>query len=120
MTFTNKAAREMKDRIVQLIGDPAHSLWMGTFHSFFQGYWVKKLGFGQDFTITNSDAQTVIKQILQELNYDQTIKPRTIQYKISDAKNQLIDTEIYKKFIGSTLDDITSKVYTIYKKRLKE
>ena len=62
------------------------------------------------------------KEILQELNYDpKQIKPRTIQYKISDAKNQLIDSEIYaKKFIGSTLDDITSKVYTIYKKRLKE
>ncbi len=126
LTFTNKAAREMKDRIVQLIGDPAHSLWMGTFHSVFSRILrveAKKLGFGQDFTIYDtSDAETVIKQILRELNYDpKQIKPRTIHYKISDAKNQLIDPDTYaKKFIGSTLDDVTSKVYTIYKKRLKE
>ena len=126
LTFTNKAAREMKDRIVQLIGDPAHSLWMGTFHSVFSRILrveAKKLGFGQDFTIYDtSDAETVIKQILQELNYDpKQIKPRTIQYKISDAKNQLIDPDTYaKKFIGSTLDDITSRVYKIYKKRLKD
>ena len=126
LTFTNKAAREMKDRIVQLIGDPAHSLWMGTFHSVFSRILrveAKKLGFGKDFTIYDtSDAETVIKQILQELNYDpKQIKPRTIHYKISDAKNQLIDPDTYaKKFIGSTLDDITSKVYTIYKKRMKD
>ncbi|MBK97985.1 MAG: hypothetical protein CL672_04240 [Balneola sp.] len=126
LTFTNKAAREMKDRIVQLIGEPAHNLWMGTFHSVFSRILrveAKKLGFGQDFTIYDtSDVETVIKQILQELNYDpKQIKPRTIHYKISDAKNQLIDPKIYaKKFIGSTLDDITSKVYKIYKKRLKD
>lgn len=126
LTFTNKAAREMKDRIVQLIGDPAHSLWMGTFHSVFSRILrveAKKLGFSKDFTIYDtSDAETVIKQILQELNYDpKQIKPRTIYYKISDAKNQLIDPDTYaKKFIGSTLDDITSKVYTIYKKRMKD
>lgn len=126
LTFTNKAAREMKDRIVQLIGDPAHSLWMGTFHSVFSRILrveAKKLGFSKDFTIYDtSDAETVIKQILQELNYDpKQIKPRTIHYKISDAKNQLINPDTYaKKFIGSTLDDITSKVYTIYKKRMKD
>ena len=126
LTFTNKAAREMKDRIVQLIGDPAHSLWMGTFHSVFSRILrveAKKLGFSKDFTIYDtSDAETVIKQILQELNYDpKQIKPRTIYYKISDAKNQLIDPDTYaKKFIGSTLEDITSKVYTIYKKRMKD
>lgn len=126
LTFTNKAAREMKERIVKLIGDSAHQLWMGTFHSVFSRILrveAQALGFGKDFTIYDtSDAETLIKQILQELNYDpKQIKPRTIQYKISDAKNQLVTPELFsKKFIGSTLDDITAKVYKIYRQRLKE
>ncbi|MEL0010758.1 MAG: UvrD-helicase domain-containing protein, partial [Bacteroidota bacterium] len=81
----NKAAREMKERIVKLIGDSAQQLWMGTFHSVFSRILrveAQALGFGKDFTIYDtSDAETLIKQILQELNYDpKQIKPRTIQY----------------------------------------
>jgi len=126
LTFTNKAAREMKDRIKNLIGDKAQKLWMGTFHSIFSKilrFEAKKLGYGQDFTIYDtSDSEQVIKQILQELNFDpKEIKPKTIRNKISDAKNQLIDPESYQnKFVSSTLDDITARVYTIYVKRLKQ
>lgn len=126
LTFTNKAAREMKDRIRNLIGDNAQKLWMGTFHSIFSKilrFEAEKLGYGKDFTIYDtSDSQTVIKQILQELNFDpKEIKPRTIHNKISDAKNQLVDPEQYgQKFVSSTLDDITSRVYNIYVKRLKQ
>lgn len=126
LTFTNKAAREMKDRIKNLIGDKAQKLWMGTFHSIFSKilrFEANKLGYGQDFTIYDtSDSEQVIKQILQELNFDpKEIKPKTIRNKISDAKNQLIDPGSYQnRFVSSTLDDITARVYAIYVKRLKQ
>ena len=126
LTFTNKAAREMKERIRNLIGDNAQKLWMGTFHSIFSKilrFEAEKLGYGKDFTIYDtSDSETVIKQILQELNFDpKEIKPKTIRNKISDAKNQLINPENFEaRFVSSTLDDITAKVYTIYVKRLKQ
>lgn len=126
LTFTNKAAREMKERIYNLIGEKAHKLWMGTFHSIFSKilrFEAEKIGYGTDFSIYDTaDSEMVIKQILQELNLDpKAIKPKTIRNKISDAKNQLVSPDYFKeKFIGSTLDDITSKVYEIYLKRLKQ
>lgn len=126
LTFTNKAAREMKERISTLIGDKAQKLWMGTFHSIFSKilrFEADRIGYGKDFTIYDtSDSETVIKQILQELNFDpKEIKPKTIRNKISDAKNQLITPDTYQnKFVGSTLDDITARVYKIYIERLKQ
>jgi DNA helicase-2/ATP-dependent DNA helicase PcrA len=126
LTFTNKAAREMKDRIQNLIGDKGKKLWMGTFHSIFSKilrFEADKIGYGSDFTIYDSnDSQTVVKQILQELNFDpKEIKPKTIHNKISDSKNQLIAADTYQeKFVSSTLDDITARVYNIYNKRLKQ
>jgi len=126
LTFTNKAAREMKERITKLIGDKAQKLWMGTFHSIFSKilrFEAEKLGYGKDFTIYDtSDSETVIKQILQELNFDpKEIKPKTIRNKISDAKNELITPEDFQnRFVSSTLDDITSRVYKIYQTRLKQ
>ncbi|WP_103663653.1 ATP-dependent helicase [Gracilimonas amylolytica] len=126
LTFTNKAAREMKERIRNLIGDKATKLWMGTFHSIFSKilrFEADKIGYGSDFTIYDSnDSQTVVKQILQELNFDpKEIKPKTIHNKISDSKNQLITADTFQeKFISSTLDDITARVYKIYNKRLKQ
>lgn len=126
LTFTNKAAREMKERITKLIGDKAHKLWMGTFHSIFSKilrFEAEKLGYGKDFTIYDtSDSETVIKQILQELNFDpKEIKPKTIRNKISDAKNQLISPEDFQnRFVSSTLDDITARVFKIYQTRLKQ
>jgi DNA helicase-2/ATP-dependent DNA helicase PcrA len=126
LTFTNKAAREMKERILKLIGDKAQKLWMGTFHSIFSKilrFEAEKLGYGKDFTIYDtSDSEQVVKQILQELNFDpKEIKPKTIRNKISDAKNQLISPNDFQhRFVSSTLDDITSRVYTIYQKRLKQ
>ncbi len=126
LTFTNKAAREMKERILKLIGDKAQKLWMGTFHSIFSKilrFEAEKLGYGKDFTIYDtSDSEQVIKQILQELNFDpKEIKPKTIRNKISDAKNKLISPDNFQhRFVSSTLDDITSRVYSIYQKRLKQ
>ncbi len=125
LTFTNKAAREMQERIQHLIGDKASGLWMGTFHSIFSKilrFEADRIGFKSSFSIYDtSDSENAIKLILKELNFDpREIRPRTIQYKISDAKNQLIKPAMYKqRFVQSTLDDITARVYEIYSQRLK-
>ena len=126
LTFTNKAAREMQERIRNLIGDKATGLWMGTFHSIFSKilrFEADKLGFSSNFSIyDSSDSENAVKLILKELNFDpKEIKPRTIQRKISDAKNQLIMPETYQnRFVNSTLDDITAQVYERYQVRLKQ
>jgi DNA helicase II / ATP-dependent DNA helicase PcrA len=126
LTFTNKAAREMQERIMGLIGEKASGLWMGTFHSIFSKilrFEADKLGFSSNFSIYDtSDSENAIKLILKELGFDpREIKPRTIQHKISDAKNQLILPDTYKsRFVLSTLDDITAQVYEVYQIRLEQ
>jgi DNA helicase-2/ATP-dependent DNA helicase PcrA len=126
LTFTNKAAREMQDRIRNLIGDTASGLWMGTFHSIFSKilrFEAEKIGFSSNFSIYDtSDSENAVKLILKELNFDpREIKPKTIFRKISDAKNQLIDPGNYRtRFVQTTLDDITARVYDIYQTRLKQ
>jgi DNA helicase II / ATP-dependent DNA helicase PcrA len=126
LTFTNKAAREMQERIQNLIGEKASGLWMGTFHSIFSKilrFEAEQIGYKSTFSIyDSSDSENAIKLILKELNFDpREIRPRTIQYKISDAKNQLITPDQYKqRFVQSTLDDITARVYEIYAVRLKQ
>lgn len=126
LTFTNKAAREMKERIQELIGEQAQGLWMGTFHSIFSKILrieADHLGFDSNYTIYDTDdAKNTIKQILRELDYDpKEIRPRTIWDRISDAKNELITPEKYKsRFTRSTLDDITGKVYEVYDQRLRQ
>jgi len=126
LTFTNKAAREMQDRIKLLIGDRASKLWMGTFHSIFSKilrFEAEHIGFDSNFSIYDTaDSESAIKLILGELNYDpREIRPRTIQQKISDAKNQLITPNSYKtRFVNSTLDDITARVFEVYDVRLRQ
>ncbi len=126
LTFTNKAAREMQNRIRSLIGDRAGTLWMGTFHSIFSKilrFEADKIGFDSNFSIYDtSDSESAIKLILGELNYDpREISPRTIQRRISDAKNQLITPNAYKtRFVHSTLDDITARVFEVYDVRLRQ
>src|SRR5690625_222640 len=125
LTFTNKAAREMKERIRQLIGDEARRLWMGTFHSVFSRilrFEAEKIGFTSNYSIYDTDdSKNAIKQLLRENNYDpKEIRPRTIQRLISDAKNELILPDHYReKFVHSTLDDITANIYGQYVDRLK-
>ena len=125
LTFTNKAAKEMKDRIGQLIGESANNLWMGTFHSVFSKilrFEAEKIGFTSNYSIYDADdSKNAVKQLLKENNYDpKEVRPRTIQRLISDAKNELIHPDQYQeKFVYSTLDDITAKIYGQYVKRLK-
>ncbi|WP_069131775.1 ATP-dependent helicase [Rhodohalobacter halophilus] len=126
LTFTNKAAREMQERIQGLIGEKATGLWMGTFHSIFSKilrFEADRIGYNSSYSIYDTtDSENAIKLILKELNFDpREIRPRTIQYKISEAKNQLITPDQYQqRFVQSTLDDITARVFTIYDERLRQ
>ena len=101
LTFTNKAAREMKDRIAKVVGDTnARSLWMGTFHSVFarilrsEGHY---LGYPSNFTIYDTqDALNVLRKVMKELNVDQDIyKPKKVLSRISTYKNNLITVKAY-------------------------
>lgn len=126
LTFTNKAAAEMRERIQKLIGDDANKLWMGTFHSIFARILrmeADKLGYTRDFSIYDTDdSERTIKTIVKELNLDpKEIKPRMLRNRISGAKNQMITPDEYEdKFIKNPLDDVTVQVYKIYLNRLRE
>lgn len=101
LTFTNKAAREMKDRIAKIVGaKEAKNLWMGTFHSVFAKILrieADKLGYPNNFTIYDTDdSKSVIKDILKQLNLDEKVyKPAMVLNRISDAKNKLITAQQY-------------------------
>lgn len=100
LTFTNKAAREMKHRITQIVGPEAKNLWMGTFHSVFAKilrFEGDKLGFPSNFTIYDSnDSQQLIRTIIKEKNLDKDIyKYKQIQSRISSFKNSLITVKAY-------------------------
>lgn len=101
LTFTNKAAREMRERIEQLVGAPtAKRLWMGTFHSIFLRILrqnASRIGFRSDFTIYDTaDSKSLIKTIIKDMGLDEKIyKPSSVQNSISMAKNALISPDAY-------------------------
>lgn len=101
LTFTNKAAREMRERIHALVGgEVASKLWMGTFHSIFSRILrrhAQLIGFKSDFTIyDSSDSKSLIKTIIKEMDLDDKVyKPATVMSAISMAKNALISPEVY-------------------------
>lgn len=125
LTFTNKAAREMKERIARLVGDQAEEAWISTFHSTCARILrrdIEKLGYGRSFTIYDDDDQgTVIKEILKRQNIDEKfLPPREIKAKISDAKNRLLGPDEWfaqtgRDFRSQTLHD----VFVAYEERLK-
>lgn len=131
LTFTNKAAREMKSRIAHMVGeDIARRLWMGTFHSIFSRILRREsehIGFNSDFTIYDSqDSKNLIKTIIKEKELDDKIyKPATIQSRISKAKNALISPDKYEKDKELIADDNynkrprTSEIYNTYWNRCK-
>ena len=122
ITFTNKAAREMKERVVNLVGYDANYIQISTFHSL--GLKILKenyefLGYDKNFIILDSDdTLTVVKKIMKELNMNpKYYNPRELRSKISSAKNELIDPTGFSKV------EFDSKVVTLYKKyceKLKE
>ncbi len=130
LTFTNKAAGEMKERIIQLVGDEGRNLWMGTFHSVFARVLraeATKLGYTSSFTIYDTDdSKSAIKQIVKQLNLDpKTYKPNFVQSRISMAKSNLISPSDYQNNPEIYQTDIDSKrpaigqIYQMYDQRLR-
>ena len=129
LTFTNKAAKEMKERIVKLVGDDARDIWMGTFHSVFARLLRSdgtRLGYTSNFTIYDTDDQkAAIKQIVKQLNLDpKAYKPSFVLNRISMAKSNLLspkdyqeNPEIYQADTDSKRPAI-GKIYQIYDQRL--
>ncbi len=101
LTFTNKAAREMKDRIATMVGqNTSRHLWMGTFHSIFSRILrteAELIGYPSTFTIYDSaDSKNLIKSIIKDMNLDdKTYKPNVVASRISAAKNNLVSSEVY-------------------------
>lgn len=125
ITFTNKAAREMKERIAKMMGGAAEEIWISTFHSMCVRILrrdIDRIGFNRNFTILDSsDQQSVIKGILKEKNIDpKKFDPRAILGSISSAKNELIDPEEYAKTAGGYFEQVVSDVYEEYQKRLRK
>lgn len=132
LTFTNKAAREMKKRIAELVGDRiARYLWMGTFHSVFSRILraeADKLGFTKNFTIyDSSDSNSLIKSIIKGMQLDDKIyKPGLVHSKISAAKNNLITPGAYAGNADMVRSDMHARVprlhevYKIYTEKCKQ
>lgn len=123
ITFTNKAAKEMKNRISAMIGPLAYQMQISTFHSFGLTILKKhydKVGLEKNFTILDSeDSLSVIKKILKENNYDPKFyNPRVIRNKISSAKNELVSPDQLSKFSASELDEVVVMVYRQYQDKL--
>ncbi|MEX3715934.1 DNA helicase PcrA [Cytobacillus horneckiae] len=125
ITFTNKAAREMRERIQNMMGGAADQIWISTFHSMCVRILrrdIDRIGFNRNFTILDStDQQSVIKNILKEKNLDpKKFDPRAILGSISSSKNELITPEEYAKTAGDYFQQVISDVYTDYQKRLRK
>lgn len=119
LTFTNKAANEMKERIVKLVGDKAKDVWMGTFHSMFARVLRKEaplLGYTNSFTIYDSDdSQRAVRRCMEKLNLSvQQIPAQAVCSRISGAKNQLIPPAEYSSLARDFLDEKIGFVYAEY------
>ena len=131
LTFTNKAAREMRERISSLVGeDTASRLWMGTFHSIFCRILRRhadKIGFKSNFTVYDaSDSKSLVRSIIKELKLDdKDYRPGKIASEISWAKNQLISPEAYAADAALVANDKTARrgrlheIYKIYRDRCR-
>jgi len=128
LTFTNKAAGEMRNRIESVVGLEARNIWMGTFHSIFARilrYEADKLGYPSNFSIYDTDdSKTLIRQIIKELKLDDKIyKPNVVLNRISGAKNRLISWQeyvnnpIYKADDESAMKPQMGKLYKVYCER---
>lgn len=124
VTFTNKAAQEMKERTEKIINEEIKDLYIGTFHSICARILrkeIKLIGFDSNFSILDEDdSMNVIKEIMKDLNIDpKYVNPYEIKDRISKAKMNLINAEEFEKAKGDYFEDIVSKVYNRYEKTLR-
>lgn len=126
ITFTNKAANEMKERVKNLVGDAANDMWIGTFHSIcvrILRKFIDRIGFESSFIIFDtSDQKTVVKECLKELKIDDKLfTDKSVLYEISNAKNEMLEPIQYKaKYIGDFRKETIARIYELYQKKLKE
>ncbi len=120
ITFTNKAAKEMKQRILSMVGDIGYKIQISTFHSFGLNILRKhydKLKLSKNFTILDSDDSSIlIKNILKDMNSDENYK--AIKNIISNNKNALIDSYEYERFVSNDFEELVLEVYRKYENRL--
>jgi len=124
ITFTNKAAREMQERVAKLVGPQGQDIWVSTFHSMCVRILrrdIGRIGFSQSFSILDSgDQLSVVRNCMKDLNIDsKKFEPRAVQAAISNAKNELVTPEQFEQKIGDYFDGIVAKVYKKYQERLK-
>ncbi|KAF9128576.1 hypothetical protein BGX30_014277 [Mortierella sp. GBA39] len=124
ITFTNKAAREMQDRVAKLVGNEGRDIWVSTFHSMCVRILrrdIERIGFTSNFSILDStDQLSVIRNCMKDLNLDtKKFEPKAIQSVISTAKNELVTPAQYEQKAGDYFEGLVAKVYTMYQKRLK-
>lgn len=125
ITFTNKAAREMKERVQKLVGRAGQHMWVSTFHSMCVRILRRdadRIGYNPNFTIFDtSDQQTAMKQVLKELNFDpKQYDPRSMLNQISSAKNELMGPEDYEETAHIEYEKNVSKIYRAYQKKLQQ
>lgn len=125
VTFTNKAADEMKYRVEKMLEGKAHNLWVSTFHSFcvrILRQEAEKLGYASNLIIYDtSDQKQLMKLIFKEMNLDRKrTKPAAVLAEISNAKNELLTPDEYQETTGGFFMDITARCYQLYQEKLKE
>jgi DNA helicase II / ATP-dependent DNA helicase PcrA len=125
ITFTNKAAAEMRERVGDLVGRSVRAMWVTTFHSSCARMLradAERLGYSRSFTIYDqSDSLRMLKRVMRELGVDPKRYPaRAIQNKISGAKNQLIDSDMYAETQGSLFEEVVAECFPLYEKRMLE
>ncbi len=125
ITFTNKAAGEMKERVTELVGPVAKSMWVSTFHSAcvrLLRQEIERLGYSTSFSIYDSaDSQKLISRVMETLNLDaKRYPPRQFQALISNAKNELQTPYQYLSAAQNQFETIVADVYTMYQKRLQQ
>ncbi len=125
LTFTNKAAGEMRERIISLVGEKSRQLWMGTFHSIFARVLrveCESIGFHKNFSIYDAqDSLAAIKSVMTELGIPaQQYHPQAVRARISTAKNQLVSPAEYARAAADLFEEKTALIYAGYEKRLKQ
>ncbi len=123
ITFTNKAANEMKERIMAMLGPKAYNIQISTFHALGvlimkENY--EKAGYKPNFTILDSDdALTLIKKIIKDLNLDpKAYNPKAVRNQISGAKNSMLTAKEYEKYATTEFEQVVLRVYEKYEERL--
>jgi DNA helicase II / ATP-dependent DNA helicase PcrA len=125
ITFTNKAAEEMRERVSSLVGGVSRRMWVMTFHAACARLLrieAERLGYTSRFTIYDeADSLRMLKRCLEELEVDtKRYPPRAVRARISDSKNELIDAEAYQEAGGGPFEEMVGQAYRLYERRMLE